>query len=114
MNQTLLAFTLPALLLTSLQADHHETSPADDAESWISLFDGQSLNGWSIKSGFATYRVEDGAIVGKTAEGSKNTFLCSEEEFADFELEFEVMVDDGLNSGVQIRSQLATLDKKGG
>src|SRR5690606_29233623 len=32
-------------------------------------------------------------------------FLCSERDYADFELTFEVMVDRELNSGVQIRSK---------
>ena len=40
-----------------------------------------------------------------TVEGSPNTFLASEKEFGDFELEFEVKVHDQLNSGVQIRSR---------
>lgn len=76
---------------------------ADDG--WVSLFDGESLKGWVQKNGTATYRVEDGAIVGKTSEGSPNSFLCTERNYADFELEFEVQVDNELNSGVQIRSQ---------
>lgn len=73
---------------------------------WVSLFDGESLTGWIQKNGTATYRVEDGAIVGKTAKGSPNSFLCTKEEYGDFELEFEVkVIDNPLNSGVQIRSE---------
>jgi hypothetical protein len=75
------------------------------AAGWVSLFDGKTLDGWAQKNGTATYRVEDGTIVGKTNEGSPNSFLCSEKDYADFELKFEVQVDDALNSGVQIRSQ---------
>ena len=83
------------------------------AEEWQPLFDGKSLDGWSIKSGFATYEIEEGGIImGKTAEGSGNTFLCTEKHYGDFELEFEVKVDKGLNSGVQIRSLLKGVDKK--
>ncbi len=84
---------------------------AADKDGWISLFDGKSLDGWEVKSGFATYEVKDGAIHGTTAEGSPNTFLCSKEQYGDFELEFEVKVHDQLNSGVQIRSQLKDADK---
>ena len=68
------------------------------------LFDGKSIEGWKIRSGIATYRVEDGAIVGTTVEGSGNTFLCTERDYGDFVLEFEVKCDPALNSGVQIRS----------
>ena len=74
------------------------------AGGWVELFDGETLNGWVQRNGFATYRVEDGAIVGRTSEGSPNSFLCTATHFGDFELEFEVKVADELNSGVMIRS----------
>lgn len=83
------------------------------AEEWVSLFDGKSLEGWTQRNGTATYRVEDGAIVGKTNEGSPNSFLCTDKPYGDFELEFEVKCDDRLNSGVQIRSQTKGDDPKG-
>ena len=77
-------------------------------EKWISLFDGETLNGWSVHSGSASYRVEDGAIVGQAVKSSPNSFLCTQREFSDFILEFEVFLDDPeLNSGVQFRSQIA-------
>lgn len=72
---------------------------------WTPLFNGNDLSGWTQRNGTATYRVEDGVIVGKTNEGSPNSFLCTEVDHADFDLWFEVKVDDALNSGVQIRSQ---------
>ena len=84
---------------------------ADDKDGFTSLFDGKSIEGWNIKSGFATYKVKDGAIHGTTAEGSGNTFLCSAKEYGDFELQFEVKVHDKLNSGCQIRSALKDVDK---
>jgi hypothetical protein len=75
-------------------------------KAWVPLFDGKTLDGWIQKNGKATYRVEDGTMVGTTAEGSPNSFLCTEGEYGDFELEFEVkLIDNELNSGVQIRSQ---------
>ena len=37
--------------------------------------------------------------------GSPNSFLCSDRDYGDFELTFEVKVHDELNSGVQIRSK---------
>lgn len=77
-------------------------------DGWINLFDGSTLDGWSVHSGHAKYRVEDGAIVGQAVPNSPNTFLCTEREFSDFILEFEVLLeDDELNSGVQFRSQIA-------
>jgi len=89
------ALLVLALSLTAVAAE-------DDG---VSLFDGKTLDGWIQKNGTATYRVEDGAIVGRTTPKSPNSFLCTEKEYGDFELEFEVkLFNSELNSGVQIRS----------
>ncbi len=77
---------------------------------WQPLFDGRTLYGWEVKGGFARYRVEDGMIVGATAKGSPNTFLCTKKEYSDFVLEFEVLCDPALNSGCQIRSDVYEKD----
>ena len=80
------------------------TTGADDG--WTDLFDGKTLNGWIQKNGLATYRVENGTIVGRSAVNSPNSFLCTEKDYGDFELSFDVkLFDAALNSGVQIRSQ---------
>jgi len=71
----------------------------------MSVFDSHTLKGWVQRNGQATYIVEKGMIVGKTAEGSPNSFLCTRDDYADFELKFEVKLDDPFNSGVQIRSR---------
>jgi hypothetical protein len=87
--------------------------PLPEDTDWISLFNGKNLDGWTQRNGTATYRVENGTILGKTAEGSPNSFLCSNSDYSDFELEFEVKCDDRLNSGVQIRSKTKDLDPQG-
>lgn len=86
---------------------------APQEEGWTSLFDGKTLDGWEQQNGTATYRVEDGCVVGKTSEGSGNSFLCTKKPFGDFELKFEVKVADELNSGVQIRSASKPEHNKG-
>ncbi len=73
-------------------------------QSWQPLFNGRDLSGWEVRNGSAEYRVEDGAIVGESRLDTPNTFLCTERAYGDFILEFEVWLDPGLNSGVQIRS----------
>lgn len=75
------------------------------SDQFVSIFNGQDLSGWSQKNGLATYEVSEGAIVGRTAKNSPNSFLCTERNYADFELTFEVKLQAGLNSGVQIRSK---------
>jgi hypothetical protein len=81
-------------------------SPASAEEGWINLFNGHNRNGWVEHSGNAKYSVEDGVLVGESVAGSGNSFLCTTQEFGDFELELEYKCDALLNSGVQIRSEV--------
>ena len=80
---------------------------------WQSLFNGKDLTGWTQKNGTATYRIEENCVLGRTSEGSPNSFMCTEKDYGDFELTFEVKVDDALNSGVQIRSRSTEEFNKG-
>ncbi len=91
----ILALVLIASATTALAAD----------DGFVSLYDGKSLDGWTQRNGKATYQVEDGTIVGRTAKNSPNSFLCTKKAYCDFDLLFEVKVDPGLNSGVQVRSR---------
>ncbi len=79
--------------------------PNIEADEFVSIFNGKDLSGWSQKNGLATYEAADGCVVGHSAKNSPNSFLCSDKDYANFELTFEVQVDEGLNSGVQIRSK---------
>ncbi len=98
--------TLRSLASATLLVLGISTSTAAFAGDWVSLFDGKTLNGWTQKNGIAIYRVEDGTIVGKTAPNSPNSFLCSDKDYGNFELEVEVkLMNPELNSGIQVRSQ---------
>lgn len=69
------------------------------------LFNGVSLDGWIQRGGQAEFRIEEGSIIGKTRIATPNSFLCTTEEFEDFELQLEFKLEsERLNSGVQIRS----------
>jgi len=91
------------------------TSLCYSDDGWTSLFDGKTTAGWVQMNGTVTYAVEDGAIIGTSLKGkSPMSFLCTEKQYTDFELEFDVNVfDRALNSGVQIRS-LPKVSKKEG
>ena len=97
-NQTTCSFTTIftcialAISTSSIQAE------------WVELFNGKNFDGWTIKNGYAEYRIEDVAIVGKSVAKSPNTFLTTNKNYGDFVLELEVKVDLGLNSGIQFRS----------
>lgn len=75
------------------------------AETWTDLFNEKNLDGWVQRGGVATYKVEDGVIVGTSIMNTPNSFLCTPRDYGDFILEYEFKVDPRLNSGVQIRSQ---------
>ena len=111
---------LAPLLLAAAPLDHHgEGDAKPDDGAFVDLFDGETLAGWTQQNGWATYRIErpspgDGddtpVIVGRTAEGSPNSFLRTNDGYGDFVLEYEVWLGDAggkppyMNSGVQVRS----------
>lgn len=85
----------------------HALFAQETADGWTNLFDGKTLNGWKKLSGNAEYKVEDGAITGKTLLNSPNTFLVTEKEYGDFILELDILMEDTTsNSGIQFRSHL--------
>ncbi len=79
-------------------------------DGFVPLFNGKDLSGWEQHSGKAEYRVEEGAIVGKTVANTGNSFLCTKESYGDFVLEFEFKVAPDMNSGVQFRSEFFDKD----
>ena len=74
---------------------------------FVRLFDGHSIDGWVQRGGHAKYEVIDGMIVGTAVPDSPNSFLCTTRDYTNFILELELKVDEGLNSGIQIRSHYA-------
>jgi hypothetical protein len=77
------------------------------ALAWAPLPIEPGLEGWVQRGGAAVYRAENGEIIGETRPNTPNSFLCTEREYADFELELEFKVDRELNSGIQFRSHSA-------
>jgi len=73
--------------------------PDPDA-GWVSLFDGQSLDGWKASENAASFSVAGGAI---TCDGPRShLFYVGPEgtDFENFELETEVLARQGANSGI--------------
>lgn len=94
MKKNSLLFLVMAALLISCSQE----------PKWQELFNGKDLQGWEKLNGTAEYKIEGDAIVGISQLNTPNTFLATTEQYGDFILEFEFKVDDGLNSGVQFRS----------
>jgi hypothetical protein len=75
------------------------------------FFNTKDLTGW--KGLTQHWSVQDGMIHGTTQPKgiNFNTFLCSDKEYADFELTLQVKLSAAGNSGVQIRSKLEDKNK---
>ena len=82
------------------------SSPSEVTGEWISLFDGESLEGWTANENRETFRVEDGLIV---AHGPRShlyyTGPVADHDFKNFELEVEVMTTPGSNSGLYFHTE---------
>ncbi|WP_338358955.1 DUF1080 domain-containing protein [Yeosuana marina] len=102
MKQNILFKTILILLVLTFFCSCNKQTK--DTTPWVSLQNGPTLNGWNIKGGNATYKVENGCIIGTTVRNTPNTFLTSDSIYGDFILELDYKVDSTMNSGIQIRS----------
>ena len=101
----------PVLLIACLAACAAPAAPregkeAPGADGWRALFNGKDLDGWDTV-GTAKWRVEDGVIVGgQDGDPSRHGLLFTKEQFKDFELDLEFMIDEHgkYNSGVYLRN----------
>src|SRR5688500_12842570 len=63
-------------------------------EGWKPLFTGGDLANWA-QVGSAKWRVEDGVIVGgQDGDPKRSGLLSTKEQFKDFELKLEFMIDE--------------------
>lgn len=87
------------------------TEPTNNESAWISLFDGNSFNGWKMygsnsDSISAKWIIKDGVIMAsKEGDGPGiNTgfdeSLITKQQFKNFELQLEFQISEGGNSGV--------------
>jgi len=70
------------------------------AQEWVSLFDGQTLSGWTKAGGEDSHwDVKDGSIVGS----GKASMLYSPKTYKNFKYRVELKINDKGNSGVYFR-----------
>jgi hypothetical protein len=91
-------------LILLMMAEFTGFSATSQESIWKQLFNGKDLKNWKILNGTASFVVEDGCITGISALNTPNTFLATKTDYTNFILEYEMKMDEGLNSGVQIRS----------
>ncbi len=82
-------------------AEANAALQARDADGFVSLFDGKSLDGW--QGAVANYEVVDGAIRCKAGHGGT---LLTKDEYEDFAFRFEYQLPPGGNNGVAVRAPL--------
>ena len=73
---------------------------------WISLFNGENLDGWKVGENASTFSIVDGAI--KVAGPKAHLFYVGDVEnhdFKNFEFKASVMTKPGANSGIYIHTQ---------
>lgn len=83
---------------------------AGQEQGFVALFNVENLDGWQQAGGTAKYSIVDGAIVGESVPKTPNSFLCTQKIYHDFILEYEYKCDNSLNSGVQVRSNVYSID----
>jgi len=79
------------------------TSPAQESEKWVQLFNGKDLTGWhSHPKDPGEWSVVDGCIVGK---GKKVSHLFTEkDDYENFRYRIEAKISDKGNSGQYFRT----------
>ncbi|MDA0196276.1 MAG: DUF1080 domain-containing protein [Bacteroidetes bacterium] len=78
---------------------------SQDKSEWENLSNGKDFKGWKQLNGKAKYELQNGEIVGTTVANEPNSFMVTEKDYDDFILELEFKVPEGMNSGIQFRSQ---------
>lgn len=97
--------TMPRLMFVALLLVLTNRSfAAEPAAEWITLFDGKSLNGWTINENAETWKVADGAI---TCNGPRSHlfYAGSHFPFKDFEFEAEVLTRNNSNAGIYFHTK---------
>jgi hypothetical protein len=100
MKNTLLIAVLTVLTMTV----YAQNEP--DKDGWISLFDGQSFEGWKANENAESFSIEDGVI--KVDGPRSHLFYVGEvmnHDFKNFEFKAQVKTEPGANSGIFIHTE---------
>ena len=113
--KTLILASITALAASSCchTADRPNTT-AGDGPDFVSIFDGESLDGWRPfpAETASDWSVRDGVILAAGSEDRQSYLVWREEDLADFEMKFSYrMLTDG-NTGLEVRSHVDTTGKR--
>jgi len=109
MNNKLLSLTVLACLLTATVGCTLLRSQKTDGKngpmsSGTALFNGKDLSGWEVHGG-ATWKVENGNLIGTQGPGNAPGDLLTEATYRDFDLTVTYKIDWPANSGIWFRYQ---------
>lgn len=97
---------LLAFILLGSSAHSEAYAQEKNHDEWISLFDGETLNGWEANENPETFSVKDGKLV---VDGPRShLFYTGEVEnhnFNDFEFKADIMTTPGSNSGIYFHTE---------
>lgn len=109
-KSTFFICALPAILWSCGSQNQASGQNNSTPSEWISLFDGETFNGWKVfkkdsilpESGWS---IVDGALacnagIGEKNVGFSNASLVTKESFGNFEFELEYKIAKGGNSGI--------------
>jgi hypothetical protein len=99
MNRFITTVTF-ALVVTSLATLH----AADKAPAFKPIFNGKDLSGWVAPSPNPFWRVENGVLIGQNDEKQTGSMLKTEKTYKNFIVEFDVRVEDPMDSGLFVRT----------
>ena len=66
-----------------IQLINTDKEPKLKSKKFVSLFNGENLEGWTTQQGTMKFEANNGEIVGTCSEGP-STFLCTEKEYVNF------------------------------
>jgi hypothetical protein len=103
----LAALSLALIAAAPLRAaEPNQLTPEQIADGWVSLFDGETFDGWQPTSD-ADWTLVDGEI--RVSSGEQG-WLMTNGEYADYELHVEFKAPATTNSGVFVRTPLEPTD----
>jgi hypothetical protein len=118
LKQLLIIAGLPGILMISCQpaGDRSKTDAREQKSmnaDWVSLFNGEDLNGWTIR-GHAKWTVKEGVMTGQSDDGQGHIYAAP--ELTDLEVKGKFRLSDqggGGNSGLYFRANPPADDPDG-
>lgn len=99
MSRSFAAVALAAVVLSFVPSSG--SAVAED-EKWVSLFDGQTMDGWEkVGNDKSVWEVKDGALAGS---GPASMLVCTKGPYKNFRYRAEIKINDKGNSGLYFRT----------